>query len=265
MDGNTSIKKQIPKIKPKLVSTQRITNSLPISLHVPYPCHEFALVVSGTGKLITETGMHEIEVGDLFISDKDIKRGIFFNGEGEIISLGISFKSEKPFPKQDITIFKTNHHYDTIKALFEITAKESQQRSFISRYLNENLVKAIILCAMRLFVPEEAFSNKNRVFTETKAYFDKYFLTLDNIDSVCRELNINKFFLTHLFKENLGKPPVKYLIDKRMEFAKKLLKESSKSISEVAKECGYVDVAYFCRIFKKTVGTTPLKYRRSDD
>ena len=60
MDGHPAlIKKQLTKIKPKLYSAQRITTSLPISLHTPCPCYEFAYVLRGSGKLITENSMYD--------------------------------------------------------------------------------------------------------------------------------------------------------------------------------------------------------------
>ena len=60
----------------------------------------------------------------------------------------------------------------------------------------------------------------------------------------------------------LGIPPLKYLIKKRISLAKKLLAETDEPIGDVAKACGYVDVAYFCRVFKNVEGVTPLAYRR---
>ena len=263
MDGHPAlIKKQLTKIKPKLYSAQRITTSLPISLHTPCPCYEFAYVLRGSGKLITENSMYDFFENNLFIVDKNTKRGLFFDSDGEIISIVISFKTEKPIVQTEITTLPEDKYFASLKLLFEATMQESTSRGFVAKYIMETLLKGILLACFRSSVPEAAFSNKNHVFTTAKTYFDEHYLHLENIDTICKNLKINKFFLTHLFKENLGMPPVKYLIEKHMTLAKKFLRETTLSISAVATECGYSDVAYFCRIFKKTVGVTPLKFRR---
>ena len=93
-------------------------------------------------------------------------------------------------------------------------------------------------------------------------YIDKNYTKIVSIESVCEHLNINKFYLTHIFKEQIDMPPIKYLIYKRMEHAKQLLiSDNGMSINEIAEECGYSDTAYFCRVFKKTVDITPLQYK----
>jgi len=263
MDGHPAlIRKQITKMKPKLFSAQRITTSLPISLHNPCPHYEFAYVVRGSGKLITENSMYDFAENDLFIVDKNTKRGLFFDADGEIFSICIAFKTEKTIVENEITTLPGDRYFTSLKLLFEAAITESTCRGFVAKYLMENLLKCILLGVFRSSVPEATFSNKNRVFLTAKNYFDEHYLHLENIDTVCKNLKVNKFFITHMFKENLGMPPVKYLIEKRMTLAKKFLKETTLSISAVAAECGYSDVAYFCRIFKKTVGVTPLKFRR---
>ena len=56
-------------------------------------------------------------------------------------------------------------------------------------------------------------------------------------------------------------PPTKYIRHIKLEFAKNMLVLSHKSISQVAREAGYRDIAHFDRVFKKETGVTPLEYR----
>lgn len=255
-------KKEFLKLKPRLFVAQRITTSVPLASHTPFPCNEFTLFTKGNGKLITEQGMSNFNEGDFFIGTKGLKRGIFFEHGGEMLTVAISFKEAMQPLIDETYFFSTGKYFETFRSLMELIIHETQNRFALSKYLFENLLKSLLICIIRATGPQELSENKSSAFIGAKEYFDNNYLNLDNIDSVCKNLGINKFYLTHLFKENLGKPPIKYLIDKRMELAKKLLDETNKSISMIAKDCGYSDVAYFCRIFKKTVGTTPLKYRR---
>lgn len=63
------------------------------------------------------------------------------------------------------------------------------------------------------------------------------------------------------FKKTTGKSIINYLIDVRVNAAKKLLAESSMSCARIAAAVGFEDANYFSRIFKKRTGYSPLKYR----
>jgi len=65
------------------------------------------------------------------------------------------------------------------------------------------------------------------------------------------------------FKVLIGETPLTYITQWRVLQAKELLKESNKSVGEIAEEVGYQSEAAFNRVFKKRVAQTPLKYRKS--
>ena len=66
-----------------------------------------------------------------------------------------------------------------------------------------------------------------------------------------------------LFREQTGSSPVEHHIRLRMQAACHLLDTTALSVKEVAAELGYDDPYYFSRIFQKTLGCSPLAYRRS--
>ena len=66
-----------------------------------------------------------------------------------------------------------------------------------------------------------------------------------------------------LFKEYTGFAPSQYIQEVRMNVAKELLTNTSKSIKEIAVELGYENTDYFFIAFKKITGSTPLTYRTS--
>lgn len=55
-------------------------------------------------------------------------------------------------------------------------------------------------------------------------------------------------------------PPVKYLTQLRIEYAKELLITGRYSIGEIAEMCGFENVYYFSTVFKKHTGIPPSKY-----
>jgi AraC-like DNA-binding protein len=71
-------------------------------------------------------------------------------------------------------------------------------------------------------------------------------------------LSVSHF--TRSFKQSFGMPAHSYVMYRRVEFAKDLLKNSSVSLSEIALQSGFCDQAAFSRTFSKWVGTSPSRW-----
>lgn len=69
--------------------------------------------------------------------------------------------------------------------------------------------------------------------------------------------------LKHPDQKELGLSFSEYITARRMQKAKELLKDDSRSIEEIANTVGYHDYFYFTKVFKKTQGISPSKYRKS--
>ncbi len=82
-----------------------------------------------------------------------------------------------------------------------------------------------------------------------------------SLNMISEKLNISSYYFSKLFKEETGEGFIEYLTRTRVEKAKDMLKDPSKSIKEVGSECGYSDPNYFSRIFKKATGMTPTEYK----
>jgi AraC-like DNA-binding protein len=63
-----------------------------------------------------------------------------------------------------------------------------------------------------------------------------------------------------IFKKVIGKSPKDYLIDYRMEQARRLLIETDLNVAQVAAYVGYQDASYFSSLFKQKEGISPSKF-----
>lgn len=86
----------------------------------------------------------------------------------------------------------------------------------------------------------------------------------DNLSLVdmAESVHMNPNYFCRFFKEITQQTPVQYLNYYRIESACEKLSASDKSITEIALECGFNDVSYFVKVFKKFKGMTPTKYSR---
>ena len=75
--------------------------------------------------------------------------------------------------------------------------------------------------------------------------------------------NISTGYLSILLKKELGMSFTEYITSKRVEKACVLLKNDSLSIASIAEMTGYHDYFYFTKVFKKIMGVSPSKYRKT--
>ena len=76
-----------------------------------------------------------------------------------------------------------------------------------------------------------------------------------------QSVNLSVWRLCHIFKTDVGMPPIRYLRQLRMERAKDLLESSFLSVKEIAFQVGLNDESHFVRDFKSTYGYSPALYR----
>ena len=84
-------------------------------------------------------------------------------------------------------------------------------------------------------------------------------LTLKSLAAMCF---ISPSYLSALFKQETGSTLIDYINTQRVNRAAQLLVQNNHTIANVAEEVGILDVNYFTKIFKKTLGVTPTRYRR---
>ena len=93
-------------------------------------------------------------------------------------------------------------------------------------------------------------------------YIDEnYYKETISLNEVADAVNMSANYLSAIFSQNMQKTFVEYITCKRVDRAKKLLRETDKSSGEIAQEVGYKDPHYFSYVFKKKSGCSPREYR----
>lgn len=77
---------------------------------------------------------------------------------------------------------------------------------------------------------------------------------------MAKSVHMNPNYFCRFFNEIVHQTPIQYLNQYRIECACEKLAASGKSITEVALECGFNDVSYFIKVFKRIKGDTPAVY-----
>jgi len=93
-----------------------------------------------------------------------------------------------------------------------------------------------------------------------KNYIQAMYMQQVRVERIAQIMNLDRRYLSRLFKEKTGESIQEYLISVRMEAAQKHLKNGA-SVAEAAQLCGYDDVCNFSKMFKRLMGVSPGQWR----
>lgn len=90
---------------------------------------------------------------------------------------------------------------------------------------------------------------------------DRNYDTPITIEALSREVALSPFYLIRAFKHVYQQTPHQYLVGKRIDKAKELLRNSDLSITEICVAVGFESLGSFSTLFRKLAGLSPRAYR----
>ncbi|MBR6781779.1 MAG: AraC family transcriptional regulator [Clostridia bacterium] len=235
-----------------------------------HPFCEILFVFSGKGETCIDDKTYSIKKGDILIYNPNSVHWESTLGEAglELGYFGITnFQlSGLPFDclisKDSSPILRTGsneadfHFY--FRSLVEEMCEDAQYNELMAKYW----ARLILIRILRLANISEAKFIANAIFTRIHQYLSGHFSEIESMDQICDELDVSKYYLSHVFKNYMGMPPMQYVTTRRIAHAKKLLQETDMTASAIGEACGYKDHVLFFKTFKKLEGVTPLVYRK---
>lgn len=108
----------------------------------------------------------------------------------------------------------------------------------------------------------ESANQSERILKKALSYIEENFSQESlSLNSVAGEVKVSANYFSAIFSRAMQVTFVEYVTGKRMEKAKRLLKQTQMHTGEIAQEVGYKDPHYFSFVFKRTQGCTPREYR----
>jgi len=83
-----------------------------------------------------------------------------------------------------------------------------------------------------------------------------------SIAEIAHECGLSSGYFARAFKRSTGVPPYLWLTKMRVERAKELLKDPCCELADIALLCGFVDQSHFTRVFSRSEGYSPGRWRR---
>ena len=83
-----------------------------------------------------------------------------------------------------------------------------------------------------------------------------------SLQALSDELHLNAPYLSAQFKKETGHTVTEYISYTRIKHALPLLAQSTRSVEDIAATCGFDDMNYFARVFRKVMNMSPTVYRK---
>lgn len=124
------------------------------------------------------------------------------------------------------------------------------------------LVRKYVGKVLTLKESDNRMKNLNR-FKGILSYIEQNFDDRITMEELSRMANLSTYHFCHLFKEVTGKTFTTYVNDLRLNKASYLLQNTDLSITEIGLLCGFNDINYFSRMYKKHRSCSPSAFRKA--
>jgi AraC-like DNA-binding protein len=151
---------------------------------------------------------------------------------------------------------------DLINKLVRIcSGSESTKDIYADLTLRELLIRIAQNQHLQHQADGSAHSPNNSRLHFVLQYIHDHLTERIEVDTLSRKAYLSRNIFFKWFKEQFGITPLEYITRQRIRLARELLAQERLTISQVSMQCGFADVNYFVRTFKKSEGLTPGAYR----
>jgi len=223
----------------------------------PHPFWELGAVKEGAGELRTGDVL-TLRPGMVFLIPPGLGHTEFAAGNIDILWVGLRGTLLDPLPTDAPLWVVSAPLTDRVEALW-ITAVKRRVRSGPEL---DGLARTLVAEFVGRSEQDGASAETDRI-GDLAVHLRRHLAEPVRAGSLAKRLGCSEGHMRRQFKARTGFTPAHYLTCVRIEHALRLLEHSHLPVADVARQSGYEDPFYFCRVFQKLVGASPLKYRQS--
>lgn len=226
-----------------------------------HSCYELVYYVSGTGTMNLNGRTLAYAPGTMTLTRPEYMHDERHDEETEVIYFGFLY-DDFPVLLQNGLVPDTEER--TVLALL-LTMKEEllAQKAHYAPRVNLMLNEIILLLGRQTEADAARNDHRPERLFYARRYLDENFTQPVELRTLAELSGYSEDHFRHLFKEQTGLPPGRYILRKRLEAAKDLLLHSVLTVSAVGMECGFATTSQFIGLFKREFAFTPLQYRKT--
>jgi AraC-like DNA-binding protein len=232
------------------------TTSNQFKLHT-HNCYEIIYFAVGGGNVLINGKSYPVSTGSYCIIPPYAEHVEKLEGYSEILFIGFECNSSSYYLEEGNYYIDTIVGYTYFNEIFD--EFKNQQSGF----------DIAAECLLRLFLVNLLRNARTSDFKQKdlnyiKEYIEQYADQKINFAQLAALSGYSYDYFRHMFRKRFGMSPQEYMIDVRLENAKRLLGKTNHSCTDIAYICGFSNGAQMTSMFKKKYGKTPKEFKITD-
>ena len=228
---------------------------------------EFVYILRGEMEFALNGERFSASAGELVTVDSAIVHS--FKPTSEEVDYYFLVADDKFFKSNglytDSTFFERKINTGESKRLFEEIIRETDKRDQYSNVSTLSVLMSLFIYMNRhhSHKDEQIHPSEQKKITMVRSaliYIQEHYKERLTVEKIADALHFSTSYLSHSFKEITHTSLVSYINLLRCQNARTLILEGS-AVTEAAAECGFSEISYFTRVFKKTLGILPSEVR----
>jgi AraC-like DNA-binding protein/ABC-type Fe3+-hydroxamate transport system substrate-binding protein len=134
----------------------------------------------------------------------------------------------------------------------------------LEQFRCQSLFQEMVYCMLRQ-MRHASRQDPRSAMIGTKSYMDRHYKGKLTIELLADMTGTSQGYFMQLFKTMYGTSPIEYIGERRIEKARRLLRQfPGMPLREIARQAGYDDEGYFSRRFRQKIGLSPAAYRTNN-
>ena len=235
-----------------------------------HSCSEFFYVIGGVGQFFIEGETYPVTTNDLVIVNPNIEHTeISFNSNPlEYIVLGVeglelSVNDER---ENRYCIVNFRGIRDSILMCLKNILREIEEKAPGYETVCQDLIEVLFIYLTRQTNYSTTMTpirkTSSRLCATVRRYIDEHYKENISLDALAQLTHVSKYYMVHAFSKEYGISPINYMVLKRIEEAKHLLKNDDYTLALISRMLGFSSPSYFSQTFKRITGISPNEYRK---
>ncbi len=237
------------------------------NLHA-HGCAELFFITDGHGRFRTQYEEFPVAIHDLIIVNANVLHTELSQLDSplEYIVLGVE-GLETAGGADGYAMFHLHSGWRELMTCLELMLREVRDARPGHEEACRHLLEVVLICLERQggldLEVDTAGPKGSRECALVRRYIDNHFKENLSLDQLAQLAHVNKYYLAHAFRREFNTSPINYLISRRVEESRFLLRETDHSLSLIAQMLGFSSPSYFSQCFRRVEGISPTEYRRA--
>lgn len=230
-------------------------------------CAEIFFITDGHGRFRTRREDIPVAIHDVIIVNANVPHTELSQLDSPLTYIVLGVEGLEAIAGVDgYTMLHLLHGWKELMLCLKLMLQESCEALPGYEEICRSLLDVILVRLERQrdlsFSDESAGPRSSREFELVRRYIDNHFKENLTLDQLAQLAHLNKYYLAHTFRAEFGTSPINYLISRRVEESRFLLRETDHTLSLIAQMLGFSSLSYFSQCFRRVEGISPMEYRK---